>query len=812
MTNERAGSAREGSNPSVPISGTSGVAPFSVLAALSAMSGRVTRAGRAGRVAARVSAVLAVLAVLVGLTAGSPAAVAGESSASGAAGSAGSVSAGGGSGGSGSSSVTLVGQSPWVVGTGPYNFHLQLPGAVPGARLEVRIFDQMTTRTGFQAAAGGHIYDRYFYDVVLPVSSLSVDAQGGYDVVLPVNQAAAAGNPFRSPVYITGTGVYPVQFTVFDQNGANPGSPLVSFITFVQQSVSAGQITPISAALVIPVATTPTVGPGSSIGAPSPSEVTRLSDLAAVLRDDPSVPATLQVSPLTIDQLAASNTSSARQALAALSTAGHSGNYEILPSTYAPVALEDLSSAALQGEVDQQLAVGSQTLAASFGTAPGTSTWLVNGPLDAATFAQLVAHHATRVMTPEADLTALSNPGQITFAWPTVLSSDGQAVQSVAADSGLSADFTRTTSPVLGANELLAELAMIYSEAPNAVPHRGVAIVAPASWSASPVFVQTLLEGLHGDPLVTATTATGLFTSIGSPQGYRGLAHPQQSTPEPFLEANARTIERDRTAIANLGHVFAGERTLSENLQKRLLLAESPDLTAGQRQSILAVIGQATAKVYTAATLPPATSITLTATRSQLPVTVLTQASSHPYIEVVMQSPHLAFRPFQPPNGTCGVINESTEVCTLTLMSQNTTLKVPVETRSSGVFPLYVSLLPPGTPYNSSDNLLVTRKDTIRSTAVSGVALILIGVAGLALIFWWGRDLRRGRRPKGMVPAPEAADADDVVTAGDPLLDAFFDLPPPGAETRAMSPSPIPGGPSPTTHLNGRGRGRETRR
>jgi hypothetical protein len=704
--------------------------------------------------------------------------------------------------------VALVGQSPWLTGQGMYRFNLDLSGVNPTDRLETRVYLQERTRTGFEQAAAGDVYESYFYDVTTTVSALHPNPSGGVQLQLPVNQGGSTGNPLV-PVSIGETGVFPVQFSLLDQNDSPLGKPLTSFITFVQQTQSGGDITPISAAVVIPVTTTPTLGPAATVGAPSPSEVQRLSQLSAVLADNSSVPATLEAGPLTLEQLAASSSPAALQTLSNLSgTSG--GTYEILPTTYAPVSKSDLTAAGLAGEIDQQLQTGSATLKATFGSAPDDHTWVVNGPVDDPTFTSLVAHGATQVIEPDSDLTPLSNPVQITFAWPTTLTDNGQSVETVAADPGLTADFARSNSPVLAANQVLAELAMIYTEAPNALSKRGVAVLPPSSWVANPVFVKTLLDGLRGDPLVSATTAASLFGRVGAPQGTRYLAHPKPAATDGFLTQIAGSIQNDRAGIDALANVYANDKTLAAlvpRLRKQLLLAETGQLTEEQRQSVLDVIIQATARVGRAATLPPATSITLTSTKSQLPITILTQGSAHPRIELVLQSQRLVFQTYSPPGGPCTVMTESTEVCTLTLANTNTTLKVPVEARSSGVFPLDVYLYAPGTPINSN-NWLAHRKNTVRSTAVSGVALVLIGLAALGLILWWGRDLRRGRRPKGMVPAP-VGEAGATVTAGDPEVDGFFNQPPPPAAQVGMSPSTVSGGPSPATERHGPGR--ETR-
>lgn len=117
----------------------------------------------------------------------------------------------------------------------------------------------------------------------------------------------------------------------------------------------------------------------------------------------------------------------------------------------------------------------------------------------------------------------------------------------------------------------------------------------------------------------------------------------------------------------------------------------------------------------------------------------------------------------------------TSEVCVLTLSSQNTTLKVPVETRSSGVFPLDVSLVTP-----DGSVVLAHDRDTVRSTAVSGVGIVLIVLAAVSLAIWWARDLRHGRRARRLVPAP---DFDEEKGAADDVVDDFFATPGPDYES-----------------------------
>ena len=50
---------------------------------------------------------------------------------------------------------------------------------------------------------------------------------------------------------------------------------------------------------------------------------------------------------------------------------------------------------------------------------------------------------------------------------------------------------------------------------------------------------------------------------------------------------------------------------------------------------------------------------------------------------------------------------------------------------------------------------------------MSGVAIILAILAAVSLAVWWGRDLRRGRRRRGLIPSPfddASPDADEPMS------------------------------------------------
>jgi hypothetical protein len=83
----------------------------------------------------------------------------------------------------------------------------------------------------------------------------------------------------------------------------------------------------------------------------------------------------------------------------------------------------------------------------------------------------------------------------------------------------------------------------------------------------------------------------------------------------------------------------------------------------------------------------------------------------------------------------------------LDLLRRNETARFAVQTRASGAFPLLVTLESP------DGSLVVSRSTlTVRSTAASGVGLLLSAAAGLFLLAWWGRHALHGRRARKLVP------------------------------------------------------------
>jgi hypothetical protein len=344
--------------------------------------------------------------------------------------------------------------------------------------------------------------------------------------------------------------------------------------------------------------------------------------------------------------------------------------------------------------------------------------------------------------------------------------------------------FTSGGDQVLAGEQLLAELAMIQLEAP--AQQRGVAVLPPTSWTPDTAFLDTVLGGLRHDPLLQPVTAAGLFSGVAvkALDGSPVVRQPVSPRPTAAPLSSATAILEARSRLAGYQAVVPAGGPVAGELGRRLLLVESSDVGPGPRARVTSGVLAAIDSVRSSISLPGSTSITLTARKGSLPLSVLSAASFHAHVELRLSSEKLIFEPFSPPGGRCTQPSSGTEVCQLVLATEANTIKVPVETRTSGVFSLQVTLSSPDGSLPLGSN-----RDTVRSTAVSGVGVVLIILAFLGLAYWWIRNIRHGRRARQLIEPvdPNAAEA---------LVEGTMS-PPPQSPAPARSPRPTSAAPDP---------------
>lgn len=698
----------------------------------------------------------------------------------------------------GSAGLQLLGQTPFVESSGSFHVDLKVTAPNPSIdKLQTVVYSRLTSRSDFdQAMANRPRGYQQWSELSNPVATLNVAASGGVGIDIPVN--GPTGHVLSAH---SGSSVYPVSFQLYSGAGVPMGKALTTFLVY-----SAGP-SPSSPRLSVSL-TVPVSGPadgGPTVTRLPASSSAALASLAATLAAYSTVPVTLAVAPEVLDRLAA-GTLTDRNTLASL--ARSAGPDQVLAAPYYPVNPGALSAAGLDGELQAQYAAGAAAIFSGLRRHPDIAAAVVAGRLDDTSLGALISTGVSRLVVPDADLSQLSAAQrQITFAVPTSLAAArGPVAAVVGADAGLSALLTPSSDPVLAGEQLLAGLSLVQLEAPSDA--RGVALLTPSDAAVNPTVLGVVLSGLDANPLLAPVTADGLFRSVpaATPAVTRTLVGAR--SPAPLTQAAA--VHAARVALDGLSGIAPSQARSLVPLERQLLYATSLLVTAGGRSQVLAGVQASVKRVEAGISLPGSSSITLTARTGTIPLTVLSNPALHAHVQLRIVSPKLTFRPFTTSLGSCAVTDAASEDCQLTLTSEATTLRVPVEARTGGVFAMLVTLSSP-----NGEVVLASNRDTVRSTAFSEVGVVLILVAAFGLIGWWVRNARHGRRARQLIdPSTEVIrlpDLEDVASPGnqDAAARAGIAVPrtspsrpparpsrPPGEDDQPAVVAP-PGGPPP---------------
>jgi hypothetical protein len=376
--------------------------------------------------------------------------------------------------------------------------------------------------------------------------------------------------------------------------------------------------------------------------------------------------------------------------------------------------------------------------------------------------AALAQRGATQVAVPESDLSALPPADdKLTFSLPTELALGAKDVRVMGADSELSARMAQAPAPgqtALVANQVLAELAMVDLEAPG--EHHGIVLAPPPGAVLAPGFLSVVLAGLRGNPLLNAVPLERMFYDL--PLATQENGHPLVRQLE-GLQAVAplggtELLATARATVSADGELYGAGSLLVGALGHDLDVSLSAAFPTSQRAAMIGAVLRTAESDLSKVKLPPSISITLTSRQGRLPLTLLSSAGTPVKVLLTLVSEQLSFVVAHFGSvGSCRPVNFGSEDCQLTLSRSTTTLQVPVVVRTSGAFPLALEL---ATPSGSEE--IAAGTDTVRSTAISDVGLVLMVSAALFLAVWWARNARHGRRARRLVPRPGDDEVNDM--------------------------------------------------
>jgi hypothetical protein len=654
--------------------------------------------------------------------------------------------------------LSLLEPPGFVTPDQPFSAELGIKTTLERSSLELSItlYEKLPNRSELDETLGGTPVGTALGDSgPVPLTSLPANTRG-VNLTLPVSAGGSTtpgGGPFTADLDCelgSCGGVYPLLVQLTSQASPNVLAHLLTYLIYTDPGPDSQ---PLRFGLVVPIAVPSGATTTGGLPKPTPGAVSDLNSLLFAVSAT-HVPLTLAPSPATLSELAAERSTRSVQTLHSLAALAGSAGRQVLCGPFADVDATQLVVAGLADELSAQVQEGDKTVQGTLGTSCGPGgIWVSRATLDQSALNALGSLGYQDVVVPQDAVTGAAPSA----TWSRLFYIGGARSDSLEAktiDPTLSAHLqpAARTNPVLAADQVLAELELIYYEYPGATAPRGVVALAPSDWSADPTFVAELLGGLQDNPMVQPVTLSDLFAQV--PVG--GANDPSQpSNRRPAgdgttagLPAHAIRLQRARleefSAAVSRSASGAAEVQLLDQL---LLAAESSALDAGQHQAAETEASDALYEQLHSLSVN-AGEIRLTSNAALVPITVVKNLP-YPVTGVVgVTSDKLAFpKGSQSQGGSCLSPQVSSSpgrssFKSLCVISHSTNVVyVDMRSRTSGDFRISVTLTSPtGTLVLASGQL------TVRSISTSAVSIVLSAIAALVLLAWWGRTLWRGSR------------------------------------------------------------------
>jgi len=662
----------------------------------------------------------------------------------------------------GARSLTLLGQSPAVVlaqpGGAPFELDLGIGANVPSdAQVAVTVDDRLSNRSTFLEDLVRTPTDTLDALPRIAVDSLSPTSDGGRAFVATVvSSGTATRSAGATPTIDLGcvsgntcAGVYPL-VVALEGPGGGIIAHLTTFLTYAESTSEPklffALVLPFQAPIVVDARS---LLPGAGVRL-SASEITTLADVTTVLRTNPAVPLTLAANPATVQALesvartvGSAQAQTAQRILVSLAAlfAGPATHDQFLPQPYVPIDLSALAGAGVTTEIAAQMNGAAAVMSPIHPSpttpvletpppAPGqpnTGTWIATGPVSSSLARGLPLVHASRVVLPDTDLASTTTQG--TWSETFTLSLGTQQVFAAASDTHLAAQFQDDGDPVLAANQVLADLAMIQSEYPSEAG-RGLVAVVPSTWQPNPAFLRALLSGLTNNPVVEPVTINNFFGDVVTGKYEAPTRRLATTDAAPAISpSEASAIVRARQRLDAFYAAVGSSPPVVTELYDRLLAAESSDLGPRRQRVALSLFERALNNQLHQIRLAT-TSVTLTARSGSIPVTITNNSGYTVHAFLTVSGDKFEF----PAGSTRSIVLDRPTFST----------RISVLARTSGELPLTLTLSSPTTP--AGPPLVIARGQiSVRWTATSLVGILLTAGSVLVLAVWWARTWLRGR-------------------------------------------------------------------
>jgi hypothetical protein len=629
----------------------------------------------------------------------------------------------------GDASLELVGQTLGVDPGGALALAVR-PGGLPaGAQLRLVLHDRARSRSELARANDGDGLRATLHTETVSLAAVPVDANGHPRLTLDLAPTAPAG-PVASRA-----GVYPVEVDALDARGRR----LAGFVThLVVRPAPAEGGPPLDVALLARLGGAPAAPSGPPLG---DGELADAQALVTALLAVPDVAATLAVSPDLVAGLAAEEDEGAAALLDGLQAVAAGRPLLALP--YVRTSPDALAEAGLSGELAHQLDRGIAVVADVLGALPSESAWLATDDLGTAGLQLLDALGTERVLVAPGQVERLSD-GVLSPARPFLVTPPrsrgregddegdrARTLEALATDAHLDELLHADVAPALVASRTFADLAMLWFEQPG-TPR---AVVLPVDASIDGAAVRALLDGLSSATLFRPVALDDAFATALPLRGSDGETLRRALIPDDegrIGTAVAGDVTDLRSLRGSVQRTVGADAPILDEIDSHLLRATAVGLDGAARAREVDAARAAIDGLADAVETPAEVGITLTAREGTVPLTIRNTTGAPLDVEIRLRSPKLEL-----PGG---------DTFAMTLTEDTSRLDIAVRARASGSFPFEIEVTSPDGRLR-----LATTRYSVRSTAVSGVGLVLSAGAGLFLVVWWARHWREARRSAKLV-------------------------------------------------------------
>ncbi len=637
----------------------------------------------------------------------------------------------------------LVSQDTWIGLHHQFTMLLHIDDpkleANPNAAIAVSVYASATSRTGFDRVIAGQglggILDQ---PNRIPLASLP---RFGGNVAVSFGLPGSGAQPMLA---ITRPGVYPVQVSLVD-TGSATGS-FVTWLVVVDTTTAHPVDKPLMVSTIVPVTAAPAVLPD---GTADPSVVAqmqpggRLDRIATLLgraTKGHAVPLSLVLSPETLESWASfgAKTPALAPGFARVRAAARNSASAVLPEPYVPIDATAIVAAGMGDHLADEFVKGNSVVEQTVGvnTFDHPQTVFVDPADDAAVDQIRQIHQMLVTGVAVRDSSLIPTTHQFTPAQSFTLDTAAGPTQGVSTAPFVENLLNGPDSSALKAERVVADLAEIAYEEPGI--SRGVVIAPPDNWSPDLSAMTTIVEALRDLPILQPVTIGTLMSQVSAektPAGAPVERHLQNGN-APATPISVDEYDGARFQLDAYEGVVGKNDSIAQQGEQALSVALSTSISPARAQ---AELGRVTSVVstFSGAVTVDAKRITLTSRKASVPLTFENHLKPARPISVRV---HFDSSKLEFPGGADQ---------TIVLPPGTTTHRFDVEARTSGTFPMTISLTSTDGELSFGSPVRVT----VRSAVFGGIAIGITVAALVVLALWWGNHFRRTRRARRM-PMP----------------------------------------------------------